>query len=181
MASTTSYVALLRGINVGGRNRVPMAELRDALERAGHRSVRTYIQSGNVVFETDAARGALEADIEAVLEERFGFPIPVVVRSHRQMRAVVRSAPAGFGASDEHLDDVIFLKAPLTPATLLRSLEPREGVDRCWSGTGVVYFSRLSEKKAQTRLTRIVSMPEYQLMTIRNWRTTTTLLAMLEE
>lgn len=71
------YVALLRGINVGGKNKVPMADLRDALGDAGYESVRTYIQSGNVVFASARSRKGLEEEVEQVLEARFGFPIPV--------------------------------------------------------------------------------------------------------
>src|SRR3546814_10908006 len=84
------YVALLRGINVGGRNKVPMADLRAALEDDGLKSVRTYIQSGNVLFESDEPQASLEDPIEAALEGRFGLPILVVVCSHRQLRPVLQ-------------------------------------------------------------------------------------------
>src|SRR5690242_6341632 len=93
----TRFLALLRGINVGGRNKVPMADLRTAIEDAGHTDVTTYIQSGNVLFRSSTPRAALEADIERVLERRFGFPIVVVVRSHAQLRSIVERAPANFG------------------------------------------------------------------------------------
>ena len=75
------YVALLRGINVGGRNQVAMAELRSAFEDAGHTGVSTFIQSGNVLFRSSTPRGSLEADVEHMLERRLGFPIVVVVRA----------------------------------------------------------------------------------------------------
>src|SRR3546814_7785268 len=105
--ATHRYVALLRGINVGGRNKVPMADLRAALEDDGLQSVRTYIQSGNVLFESDEPQASLEDRIEAALEGRFGFPILVVVRSHRQLRAVVQKAPEGFGQrSEEHTSEL---------------------------------------------------------------------------
>jgi uncharacterized protein (DUF1697 family) len=89
------YVALLRGINVGGRNAVAMADLRAAFEDAGHAGVRTYIQSGNVLF--DAAGRVDEEGVEAVLERRFGVPLVVVLRTARQLWAVVEGAPDGFG------------------------------------------------------------------------------------
>ena len=114
-------VALLRGINVGGRNPVPMADLRDAFSAAGFESVRTYIQSGNVLFESDAPAASLERRIEEVLEQRFGIPLVVVVRSHRQLRNIVDHAPDGFGAApDTFHSDVVFLKAPLTNRRALR-------------------------------------------------------------
>src|SRR5690606_35266419 len=84
--ATTRAVALLRGINVGGKNPVRMADLRAALEAARYGDVRTYIQSGNVLFTTDEPAAGLEDRVEAVLEERFGIPIVVVIRTERQFR-----------------------------------------------------------------------------------------------
>jgi uncharacterized protein (DUF1697 family) len=169
----TSYLALLRGINVGGRNPVAMADLREAFEAAGHGSVRTYIQTGNVLFESDAPSASLEQEIEAVLERRFGFPLVVVVRSARQLRSVATKAPEGFGQTPElHHSDVIFLKGGLTPRQAMRVVELRDGVDRAWTGPGVLYFERLSARRTASRLNRIAATPEYKRMTIRSWATT---------
>jgi uncharacterized protein (DUF1697 family) len=173
--------ALLRGINVGGRNKIAMADLRDSFDSAGYDSVSTYIQSGNVLFGSDSGRTSLETDIEAMLERRFGLRLVVVVRSHDDLRRVVDAAPAGFGAkTDDHHYDIIFLKAPLTSDRAVDVLRPREGVDQVWSGEGVVYFSRLSARRTESRLSRVASTSEYSLMTIRNWNTTTTVLARLD-
>jgi uncharacterized protein (DUF1697 family) len=174
---TQRYVALLRGINVGGRNLVAMADLRDAFEAAGHGAVRTYIQSGNVLFESDTPRTALAADLEVMLERRFGVPLVVVVRSLAQLRNVVQNAPDGFGTQpDTYHSDVVFLKEPLTSRQAMRVVDLREGVDRAWPGRGVVYFARLSARRQQSRMSRVVGTPEYQQMTIRSWSTTTKLL-----
>jgi uncharacterized protein (DUF1697 family) len=176
------YVALLRGVNVGGRNKVAMAELRSAFEADEYEAVRTYINSGNVLFETGAPPDSLEGDLEATLERRFGFPLVVVVRSHDQLRRVVEEAPDGFGTKpDTYHSDVIFLKAPLSSQQAMAVVELREGVDQAWPGTGVLYFARLSERRVQSRMSRIVGTPEYAQMTIRNWKTTTTLLGLLDE
>jgi len=178
----TRYVALLRGINVGGRNKVAMADLREAVAVAGYEAVATHIQSGNVLFQTDRPAAGLEEDLESVLEARFGIPLVVVVRSHRQLRSVVARAPEGFGERpDTYHSDAVFLRSPLTPAKAMRVVRLREGVDRAWPGTGVVYFERLSERRAQSRMSAIVGTPEYQRMTIRSWSTTTRLLALLDE
>lgn len=180
--ATSNYVALLRGINVGGKNIVRMADLRAAFEDAGYAAVGTYIQSGNVLFESDGSPAALERDIETMLEGRFGLSLVVVVRSHRQLRNVVNRAPDGFGtAPDVHHSDVIFLKAPLSSDQALRAVDLRDGVDQAWPGAGVLYFSRLSERLSQSRMGRIASTPQYQSMTIRNWRTTTRLLSLLDD
>jgi len=174
-------VALLRGINVGGKNLIYMADLRAEFEHAGYQAVQTYIQSGNVLFETDIRRPDLENLIEALLAERLGCPVLVVVRSHRQLADIVASAPEGFGADRENrLCDVVFLKPPLNSGQAMRVVSLREGVDRAWAGKGVIYFERLAERASQSRLSRLVGTPQYQQMTIRNWSTTTRLLTMLD-
>jgi uncharacterized protein (DUF1697 family) len=174
-------VALLRGINVGGRNKVPMAELRAAVEADGHTDVSTYIQSGNVLFSSSAPARSLEGRLESALEAALGIPLVVVVRSHRQLRSVVERAPEGFGAEpDRYHSDAVFLRAPLTPSRAMSVVQVREGVDTAWPGTGVLYFQRLSERRAQSRMGRMIGTSEYQLMTIRSWSTTTKLLDLLD-
>ncbi|MBB2989219.1 uncharacterized protein (DUF1697 family) [Mycolicibacterium iranicum] len=181
MASTVRYAALLRGINVGGRNKISMADLRALFEEAGYGEVGTYIQSGNVVFETDSARTSLESDIEALLREHLETPPVVVVRSHPQMRAVVNEAPVDFAArAEDHHRDVVFLKDPLTAEQAMGVVQTREGVDEAWPGPGVVYFTRLIAEKTKSRMNRIVGTPQYRLMTIRNWATTTRMLSLLD-
>jgi uncharacterized protein (DUF1697 family) len=176
------YVALLRGINVGGRNKVAMADLRDLFEQAGHEAVRTYIQSGNVLFESDRPARDLAEHLEGELERRLGMPLVVVVRSHQQMRNVVDKAPAGFGQSpEEYHSDVIFLKDGLTAARAMDVVELRDGVDEVWAGTKVLYFARLSERRTESKLGKIVGTEPYRSMTIRSWNTTTKLVAMLDE
>jgi uncharacterized protein (DUF1697 family) len=123
----------------------------------------------------------LESDLEKMLERRFGVPLVVVLRSEKQLRSVVERAPAGFGTKPaKYHSDTIFLKAPLTSRSALRVVATREGVDQVWSGTGVLYFARLSARRTQSRLSSIVGTPEYKLMTIRSWSTTTKLLSRLD-
>jgi uncharacterized protein (DUF1697 family) len=178
----TTYVALLRGINVGGKNRVLMADLRSCFESAGYADVRTYIQSGNVVFRTTATgRAELTAEIERILAKAFGHGTTVELRDLRELRTVVQAAPAGFGSEpDRYRYDVLFLMPPLTPEESLDALTLKEGVDGAWAGPGVVYASRVSDRASQSGLSRIASHPFYQRMTIRSWRTTTRLLVMME-
>ncbi len=179
---TEPHIALLRGINVGGRNKITMADLRATFEARGYRGVATYIQSGNVLVESDAGPAALEDDIEALLEERFGTAITVVARSHAELRDVVTGSPRGFGETpDTHLSDVVFLKAPLTAERAMAVLDPRPGVDRAWPGAGVLYVERLRARRGESRLSRVVGTPEYRSMTIRNWNTTTRLLSLLDD
>jgi uncharacterized protein (DUF1697 family) len=177
-----AYVALLRGINVGGKNLIKMPELKACFEAGGFRDVVTYIQSGNVLFRSARGSAALARRIEEMLTSTFGYQVSVVLRSRAQLRAVVETAPEGFGVDPEAFRyDVIFLKEPLTARAALKSVPTRQGVDEVHAGRGVLYSSRLISRAAQSRLSKVVSLPIYQSMTIRNWKTTTTLLRMMDE
>jgi uncharacterized protein (DUF1697 family) len=177
------YIALLRGINVGGKNAVPMAGLKAAFEDAGFGDVVTYIQSGNVVFEAPSSNQAeLTRTIERLLRKAFAhYDASVVLRSRSQMRAIVDRAPSGFGTEPaKYRYDVVFLKPPLTAKAAIRDVSTKEGVDRIWAGTGVLYMSRLDSRATQSRLNRVASLPIYKHMTIRNWNTTTKLRELLD-
>jgi uncharacterized protein (DUF1697 family) len=178
-----SYVALLRGINVGGRNVIKMPALKACFEADRFEDVTTFIQSGNVLFSSPETNGLeLAGRIEATLSETFGYSAAVVVRSRRQMRAIVARAPKGFGAEPaKYRYDVIFLKEPLTAKAAIASVPTKPGVDEAHAGTGVLYFSRLTSQATQSRLSRIVSSPIYPSVTIRNWNTTTKLLGMMDK
>ncbi|CAN5237632.1 hypothetical protein BH11ACT6_BH11ACT6_32000 [soil metagenome] len=92
-----------------------------------------------MLFSTDAPRDSLESAIEATLEKRFGVPLLVVVRSHRQLQSVVTKAPTGFGEDpDTYCSDTLFLKAPLSARQVMEIVALRDGVDQAWPGTGVV-------------------------------------------
>lgn len=176
------YVALLRGINVGGRNKIAMADLRTCFEEMGFAAVRTYIQSGNVVFEAEeAAREALARRLEAGLAQAFDYEARVVVRSAEEMRAAVENAPQQFGSEpDLYRYDVIFLKEPLTADEAMTHITAKEGVDEVVAGEGVLYFKRLISKATQSRMNRITATPIYPQITIRNWRTTGKVWAMMD-
>lgn len=180
MAGGVQYLALLRGVNVGGKNLVKMADLRDACEAMELADVATYIQSGNVLFRAPRQkRDALAARLEAELTKRFGIELKVVLLTHAQLASVVDDAPRGFGGA-EQLCDVIFIRRPLTARKAFAKLDPRDGVDRAWQGRGVVYFSRVAEEARRSRMSKIVGTVEYKSMTIRSWRTTTKLLDLME-
>jgi uncharacterized protein (DUF1697 family) len=174
-------VALLRGINVGGKNLIGMADLVASLQDAGYQDVRTYAQSGNVVLTAPGAAGPqLEAALERVLEERFGIPILVVIRSRDELAATIAAAPADHGSAQLR-SEVFFLKDPLSAETAYAELpELREGVDSVALGPGAIYFSRVAAQASRTRITRLMSMPVFQHMTVRSWRTTTRLLQLVD-
>jgi len=180
MAARVHYLALLRGINVGGRNIVKMADVREAFEALGLADVATFIASGNVLFRAPRQkREELAAGIESALSRRFGTELKVVLLTEALLRGVVEGAPPGFGA-DTHRCDVIFLRAPLTARRAFAVVETREGIDGAWVGRGVIYYSRLAARASGSRLSKVVALPEYQNMTIRSWSTTTKLLALMD-
>lgn len=174
------YVALLRGINVGGNNIIKMVDLKTCFEKMGFLDVRTYIQSGNVVFSSSIRDiDTLISEIEVGLYRQFKIRIPVVVVSDKQLREVVESAPHGFGTQpDMYRYDVIFLKAPLMAKEAVENIPINPDVDRVYAGKRVLYFSRLIAEATRSRMSKIVSMHMYTYMTIRNWNTTTKLLEM---
>src|SRR5262249_6396654 len=176
------YVALLRGINVGGSNLIRMPELTACFEAQGFRDVATYIQSGNVLFTARRSnQHALTLWIEKALSKTFAYQSRVVVRSAEQMKATVEGAPRGFGRQPAaYRYDVIFLKEPLTPYDAMKSVSAKPGVDRVFVGDGVLYFSRLISKASQSHLSRVVGTPAYQNMTIRNWNTTARLFELMK-
>jgi uncharacterized protein (DUF1697 family) len=176
------YVALLRGINVGGSNLIKMPALKACFESQGLRDVATYIQSGNVLFTAGRSNQlVLTREIETALSKTFTYRSRVVVRSFEQMKAVVEGAPRGFGRRPAaYRYDAIFLKDPLTADEAMKSMTAKPGVDRAFAGNGVLYFSRLISKAAQSHLSRVVGKPDYQNMTIRNWNTTGKLLELMD-
>jgi uncharacterized protein (DUF1697 family) len=177
-----TFVALLRGINVGGKNLIRMPDLAACFRDDGYRDVRTYIQSGNVLFGADHTAGReIESAVERTLEQRFEMPILVVIRSRDELAETITAAPADHGSADLR-SEVIFLKHPLSAEEAYAQLpELRAGVDSVALGPGAIYFSRVAAQASKTRITRLMALPVYQQMTIRSWRTTTRLLEMLDD
>ncbi len=180
MAAGVQYLGLLRGINVGGKNTVKMSELRDSLEEMGLADVATYINSGNFIFRAPRqSRAELTKRLEADLTKKLGLELKIVLLTRAQVKRVVDEAPRGFGGESERCD-VIFLFPLLTVKRAVSAMETKEGVDRLWEGSRVLYFSRLTEKATSSRMGRVVGKPEYQSMTIRSWGTATKLLALMQ-
>lgn len=170
------WVALLRGINVGGKARVPMAELREVVAAAGGADVRTYIQSGNVAFTSPRrGRDALAATLERAIVDAFGVGAPVVLRTADELRALVDAHP--FGADTAH-SYVSFLAAepPADGAKRLAALDAGDD-EACLAGRDV--YLRYPNGVTGARLTgplleRCLGVPA----TVRNWRTVARLAAL---
>jgi uncharacterized protein (DUF1697 family) len=126
----SAKVAFLRGINVGSRNRVSMAELREQLANAGFDDVRTYLQSGNIVLSSKASPASVARRCEEAIGERFGLEIAVVVRTRDELADVVRRNPLGDVAKDPKRYQVSFLDAEPDPALVDKLAEVAAASER---------------------------------------------------
>jgi uncharacterized protein (DUF1697 family) len=176
------YVALLRGINVGGNRKVPMAELKECFELLGHTEVKTYINSGNVIFTSDVStENTLQEALEKCIEEKFKFFVDVLIISAKNFKKVITQAPKGFGAKpDVYYSDVAFLLKE-KGSIAVKEFYVNPEVDAVWAGEDVVYYRRLGEKRTKSKLSKIIGTPIYKQMTIRSWGTVMKLAGLLEE
>jgi len=175
--SKNYYVALLRGINVGGKNVIKMAELTASCRKIGFTDVSTYIQSGNIIFRSNVVTKPLLARrIESLLVKEFNYRSRTLLVSRTELFNIIAKAPRSFGNDPERYRyDVIFLIPPLTASKVIRKITLKEGIDNLHFSNRVLYFSRLNEKLGQSMLPKITHLPEYQFMTVRNWNTVTKL------
>lgn len=176
----TRFVALLRGINVGGNNLIRMADLKGAFEGAGFEDVSTYIASGNVIFTSQGKSAALESRIERVLSKAFGYEARVLVRSRSELASTLKAAPKGWPDKRRRCN-VVFLKAPLTPKAALAAIPPlHKEVDSLAAGPRALYLGQLLAKMPKSRVSKIASIPEYKSMTIRTYATCERILALMD-
>ena len=175
------YIALLRGINIGPRNRIAMPALREALEEAGFENVQTYVQSGNVVLDSSAKADDVRKRIEKVIADRFGFEIPVVVRARAQLAAVAKRNPLGKVATEPKRYQVSFLSAK-PPAKVVRELEqvaaPEEQVVVAGREVYAWHPKTISRSKLWAKL---AGKDLGVTATARNWATVEALLELANE
>jgi uncharacterized protein (DUF1697 family) len=176
-----TYVALLRGVNVGGKNVIKMAALAGCLKAARLENVRTCIQSGNVIFEasTGSAR-TLATRIEHAVSDRFGIESRAVVLSRNQLKAVLTKAPPAWSRGSGLRCNIAFLRPPLESAEALEHVKVTPGVDSVASGPGVLYLSTVISRLESSAFARLVGTPVYAEMTVRNYNTSRKILEMME-
>jgi uncharacterized protein (DUF1697 family) len=190
-----SHVALLRGINVGGRNKVPMADLREVVASLGHTGVSTYIQSGNVLFSTaDTDHAKLAAALESAIEDRFGIWSSVVVLSRDELAQVLAANPYP-DEPNPKMVHVVFLNAE-PPADLLGRISAAEsavaakGSRDTVQAAGQVLFLHTPDGFGTSELAqtvfKIITPPakgkkQGLAATARNWATATKLLSLCDQ
>lgn len=168
------WIGLLRGINVGGANRLPMAELRDELERLGLASVRTYIQSGNVVFDSpdDDTAEAIAGRIETAIEGRNGFRPRVLVLSAMRFREAMEANPFPEGEAEPKTLHLFFLAGPPDEVDLPALRAAASPTERFRLEDRVFYLHApdgIGRSKLAARAEALLGVPA----TARNWRTVT--------
>jgi len=172
------WVALLRAVNLGARNKVPMAELRALLEEAGYGNVRTFIASGNVLLDAPPGAAKVAADLERLVADSFGVSTTAILRKPRELAAAVEKHPFGADTSRTH---VAFLARRPSKAAAARLAAVDGGADRAVLSAADVYL-RLSHGVQGSRfsIARIESLLDVPA-TVRNWRTVTTLAELAAE
>jgi uncharacterized protein (DUF1697 family) len=167
------YLALLRGINVGGKNIIKMDELKKIFEEMKFTDVKTYIQSGNVMFldyENDQIK--IQKKIERALFKKLNYKINIGILTFSEINEIVNNKPKGFGEDNENKYDVIYLIKPLEAKDAIKEIKTRDGVDKMFEGKNVLYISRLIKNLSKSYFSKIIDTSIYQNITIRNWNTT---------
>ena len=167
------YVALLRGINVGGRTLVKMGDLKTCVEELGLDDVSTYIASGNVLFESgerDAAK--LEARIERAIEQRFGLPVKVVVLNRAAYARIVKAIPDPWIGDASLRANVAFVRRGTDAKQVVRELEPDAAVEEVKAIVGAILWATKRDALNRSVMRKLIGGEAYKELTVRNLNTT---------
>ncbi len=171
----TRSAAFLRGINVGGHNKISMAHLRAMMEQLGHTNVETYIQSGNVAFTPRARADNIHLEIAAIIQQELELSIPVVIRTHAQLLTLHKRVP--FPTTDGKRLHVVFLSETPTQAAIDR-LDPKRSPLDLFAVDGAEIFVQYGTGAGQSKLTLDFFERLGTTATARNWNTVERLLAL---
>ncbi len=178
------YIALLRGINVGGNNKVSMADLKTALSESGLDNVRTYINSGNVLFESnDSDEVRLTELCEKTIEHQFGFLVECVVLSEKKYKHLIDDAPQWWGNTDDknmRSDALFVLRRGTAQAVVDKVGDVNNEYEWVEQLDTVVYWTVDMRKYSRARLPKIIGSSEYKTVSMRSSTTTRKLYALLD-
>ena len=175
-----THVALLRGINVAGKHLLPMKELAGLFADAGCTGVRTYIQSGNVIFEAPAGTKGLAETMAAKIEKRFGFRVPVILRTSMQLRQAIRDNPFLKAGVDQKALHLYFLAAAPNAAAIA-GLDTERSSSDVFHVRGQDIYLHLPNGMGRTKLTNAYFDSKLStICTARNWATVLKLAEMME-
>ena len=168
------FIALLRGVNVGGKNIIKMADLKTAFERRGFKNVITYINSGNVLFDSDLEESTVKSDCENIIAENFGMGIPVCVISAAELSDALAHAPDWWNQSPDARHDAFFVIPPVTAEQIVAHIGQVKEEYECLSYHGrVVFWSAPMATFSRTRVAQIIPKDKsmYHAITVRNANT----------
>jgi len=174
----TKYIALLRGINVGGNNTIKMADLKRAFENKEFQNVTTYINSGNVIFDSELDETTLKNTCKKLITENFNLDIPTCVISDKELQDALDHAPNWWNNDPKSKHNTIFVIPPTTTKTICTKIgEVKPEYEKIAYHGKVLFWSAPITTFSQTRLTKIVqNKTAYNAITIRNANTTLKLL-----
>lgn len=175
------YIALLRGVNVGGKNRVPMKDLKETFLKIGFTNVSTYINSGNILFDTDSAMTEQELQnvCQQEIEAAFGFPVAVTIISVEALADAVQHAPKWWDNDPDYRHNTLFVIHPTTAEEVLLAIgEINEDLEKVAYYNNVIFWASSIDKRGYTRYAKIAGTKAYKQVTIRNANTTKKLLLM---
>ncbi|MFF0011917.1 DUF1697 domain-containing protein [Streptomyces sp. NPDC005374] len=178
---TTTYAALLRGINVGGSRKVPMADLRALMEGLGHGGVRSHLQSGQAVFTSDHGdEESLAAELTGAIEKRFGFPVDVIVRDHAYLKAIAEDCPFPAAELEGKQLHVTYFSSPVTPDRFAEIDQSAYLPEEFRLGDRALYLYA-PDGLGRSKLAAHLSKPRINkgvIATTRNWNTVLKLVEM---
>lgn len=167
-----TYVAFLRGINVGGNSIVSMAAIKEALVAGGMSDVRTYINSGNVIFSTRASDVArLTSRIEKALEQHTRMAIKVLLMDHKALRRLVDAIPRGWVDDKTMRTYVLMLWKEIDDRGILERMQAKPGIDELKYAPGAVIWRVDRENVTKSSMSKLVGTPLYKKMTVRSANT----------
>ncbi len=177
------FIALLRSINVGGKNVIKMADLKTCFKKMGFTNIETFIQSGNIMFLSDEYdKNKIIEKIGKTLLNTFNYNSLVILLDAENIKSIVEKAPPEFGKySDKFKYNVLFIHDDVNIEEEIKTIKLKEGVDKIYKGNHVIYTSQLKSKAGQSYLSKINSMPLYKFMTVRNWNTTSRLFEIINK
>jgi uncharacterized protein (DUF1697 family) len=167
------YVALLRGINVGGRTLVRMADLKTCVERLGFDGVSTYIASGNVLFESDEDDPAnLAETIEDAIEQRFELPVKVVVLDRNAYERIVKAIPEAWIGDGSLRANVAFVRRGTEAEEIVSELAPDAAIEEVKAVDGAVLWATRRDALNRSVMRKLIGGAAYKELTVRNLNTT---------
>jgi uncharacterized protein (DUF1697 family) len=177
-----TYLALLRGVNVGGKALLKMTELSQALAEAGFENVRTYIQSGNVIVDSDKKdKQAIATLITTCIEKNFDLQVQVAVFTAPEWRTIIKAAPAWWGKDTEWKHNLLVLTQDIPMKELVATIGTlKPDIEALEAGNGVLYQSMSFKFFGRTTTGKLAGNPLYKKLTIRNYNTATKLLKLLD-